>query len=78
MQDFTRAHQKAGDFTALELSEKDFHDTSVALLKKQLELIEEQKKYGKTIKLATIITGLATAIMAIAMIIQCFILYYIK
>jgi hypothetical protein len=68
--DFTRANQKAGDFTTLEISEKEFHDTSVALLKKQLELVEEQKKYGKTIKWATIVTGVATAVMALVMIFQ--------
>jgi hypothetical protein len=70
--DFTRAHQRAGDFTALEISEKEFHDTSVTLLKKQLELIEDQKEYGKTIKRATIWMAIATVVMALVMILSYF------
>jgi hypothetical protein len=66
-----RSHQNHGNFTPLEISEKEFHDTSVALLKKQLELIDEQKKYGRIIRNATIWMASATVVMALAMIVQC-------
>lgn len=72
MVDMTRAHQRAGDFTALEISEKEFHDTSITLLKKQLELIEDQKKYGETIRTATKWMAVATVVMALVMIISYF------
>jgi hypothetical protein len=75
MADYTRAHQKAGDFTKLEISEKEFHDKSVELIQKQISLIEDQKQYGKTIKCATIVTAIATVVMALAIIVQCWIMF---
>lgn len=70
MVDFTRVRQMSGDFTPLEISEKEFHESSTALIKEQLALIKKQDEYGKTIKWATIVTGVATAVMALVMIFQ--------
>jgi len=72
MVDMTRAHQRAGDFTALEISQKDFHDMATKLIKEQLELIKEQKEYGITIKRATMATAIATIAMTIVLALQYF------
>ena len=69
MSEYTRAYQKKGDFTALEISEKAFHDKSVELIQKQIDLIGDQKKFGETIRTATIWTAIATVVMSLAMIV---------
>ena len=70
MVDMTRESQRDGDFTDLEISQKKFHDSSIELNKKQLELIEDQKEYGKTITRATWTTAVATMVVALVMLIQ--------
>ncbi len=72
MTDITREHQRRGEFTPLEISQKEFHDSSVALIKEQIALIQEQKEYGRLIRRATIATAIATAVMAIVMGLQYF------
>ena len=74
MPNFTRARQMAGDFTSLEISQKAHDDNAAAFYQKQLELIESQKEYTKTIRRATIVMAAATVVMALAMIVQCAIL----
>ena len=74
MPNYTRAYQKAGDFTALEISQKEHNDQAAAYYKQQLLLIADQKEYASTIKRATNITARATVVIALAMIVQCIVI----
>ena len=74
MPDFTRARQMAGEFTELEKSQKAHNDQAAAYYEKQLALIVIQEEYAKTIKCSTIVTATATVVMALSMIVQCFIM----
>ena len=72
--DMTREHQRRGNFTELEKSQKAHNDQAAAYYEKQLGLIEAQKEYGLTMKRATAVSAFATVIIALAMIVQCFIM----
>jgi hypothetical protein len=58
----------------LEQIDFDFKQTAIEYMKEQLKLIDDQKKYSITIKRATVITSIATAIMALAIIFQVYLL----
>jgi hypothetical protein len=73
MADYTRAHQLAGDFTALEISQKAHNDAATAYYEQQLSLIADQRKYTATIRCSSIVTAVATAVMAITLIVQVFV-----
>ena len=58
------------NFTELEKSQKEFHDSSIKLITKQISLIEDQKKYSRAIKWSAIISAIATSVMATFIVLQ--------
>ncbi len=72
MVDMTRQHQREGNFTELEKSQKAFHDSSIELITRQISLIEDQKKYSRAIKWSAIVSAIATVVMATFIVLQYF------
>jgi uncharacterized membrane protein YukC len=60
MRDMWERQRKA----PLEEAEKAYHDEGIEYFKEQRALIDEQKKYTRAIKWATIMMAIATAVIA--------------
>ena len=67
--------QKRGDYTPLELLDKQSKEESIAFYKEQRELIADQKEYGRIIRFYSKVTMWATIVMAIATVVIAFVNY---
>jgi hypothetical protein len=51
-------------------TQKEYHEQATLYIKEQLALVEDQKRYSKTIRTATVVMAIATAVYAAVAILQ--------